>query len=243
VASRFTFDDALDVSPIWSPDGSRVVFRSSRNGDFDLFEKSASGAGEEQPLLMTSQSKSPLDWSRDGRVLLYAVQDDKTGSDLWALPLTGERKPFVVVQTNFDEMQGQFSPDGRWLAYTSNESGQFEVYVRPFPDAGGKWQVSTGGGAQPRWGRNGQEILYVAPDARLMAAPIRVAQSAIDAGTPVALFPTRLATGPNILPVGYNSSAQYTVAPDGRFLMNVTAEETVTSPITIVLNWAAGLKK
>ena len=176
-------------------------------------------------------------------VLLYANQDDKTGSDLWALPMIGDRKPFAVVQTNFDEMQGQFSPDGRWIAYASNESGRYEVYVRPFPDAGGKWQVSTGGGTQPRWGRNGQELVYVAPDARLMVAPIRVVQGAIDAGTPVALFATRLASGSNILPAGFNSSAQYAVAPDGRFLMNVSAGEAVTAPITIVLNWAAVLKK
>ena len=243
MASRFTFDDALDLSPIWSPDGGRVVFRSSRNGFADLFEKPASGAGNEQTLLVTPQSKSPLDWSRDGRVLLYAAQDDKTGSDLWAVPLVGDRKPFALAQTNFDEMQGQFSPDARWLAYASNESGRFEIYVRPFPEAGGKWQVSTGGGMQPRWGRNGQEILYVAPDARLMAAPIRVVQGAIDAGTPAVLFQTRLATGSNILPAGYNSSAQYAVAPDGRFLMNITVDAAVTSPITIVLNWTAALKK
>ena len=243
VATRFTFDAAVDATPIWSPDGNRVVFRSGRNGFYDLFEKPASGAGEERLLLTTPDSKSPLDWSRDGRVLLYAAQDDKTGSDLWALPLVGDRKPFAVAQTNFDEIQGQFSPDGRWLAYASNESGRFDVYVTPFPEAGGKWQVSTGGGTQPRWGRNGQEILYVAPDARFMAAPIRAVQGAIDAGTPVALFPTRLATGSNIVFAGYNSTAQYAVAPDGRFLMNVATEDPVTSPITIVLNWTAGLKK
>jgi serine/threonine protein kinase len=243
VASRFTFDESMEANPVWAPDGSRLVFRSGRNGAYDLFERPASGAADEQPLLVTPQSKSPLDWSRDGRILLYANQDDKTGSDLWALPMIGDRTPFPVVQTAFDEIHGQFSPDGRWLAYASNESGQFEVYVRPFPDAGGKWQVSTGGGTQPRWGRNGQEILYVAPDARLMAAPIRVVQGGIDAGAPVALFPTRLATGSNIIAAGYNASAQYAVAPDGRFLVNINADDAVASPITIVLNWRAGLPK
>ena len=129
------------------------------------------------------------------------------------------------------------------LFRSSNESGQFEIYVRPFPEAGGKWQVSTGGGTQPRWGRNGQELLYVAPDARLMAAPIRVVQGAIEASAPVALFPTRLATGSNIATAGYNSSAQYVVAPDGRFLMNIVSADAVASPITIVLNWQAALGK
>jgi Tol biopolymer transport system component len=243
VATRFTFDENVEANPVWAPDGSRLVFRSGRNGAYDLFERPTSGAADEQPLLVTPQNKIPLDWSRDGRVLLYASLDDKTGSDIWALPMIGERTPFPVVQTAFEEIQGQFSPDGRWLAFVSNESGQFEVYVRPFPDAGGKWQVSTGGGTQPRWGRNGQEILYVAPDARLMAAPIRVVQGGIDAGTPVALFPTRLATGSSIFAAGYNSSAQYAVAPDGRFLMNVNADDAVTLPITIVLNWRAGLPK
>ena len=259
VPSRFTFDVAIDGAPIWSPDGSQVVFRSMRKGVPDLFEKPASGTADEQPLLVTSQSKSPLHWSPDGRLLLYSTQAPKTATDLWALPMMGERpspgsgrpesaegrKPFAVLQSSFDEIAGQFSPDGRWLAYASNESGRYEIYIRTFPEAGGKWQVSVAGGVQPRWRRDGHELFYVALNARLMAVPIRLAPSkhTLEAGAPVALFPTRLATGGNIPTAGFQARAQYAVAPDGRFLMNISADEAVTSPITIVLNWVAGLKK
>lgn len=211
-----------------------------------------------------------LDWSRDGRFILYQVSaGPKTGWDLWALPLTGDRKlppsgagltipnpgeprrslgvggPFPVVQTSFDEFGGQFSPDGRWLAYASNESGRFEIYVRPFPEPGGKWQVSTAGGTQLRWRRDGKELFYVAPDNRLMAVLLGLAADAraVDVGAPVALFPTRLASGASIGSVGSIATAQYDIAPDGRFLMNVAVDETTAPPITIVQNWTAGLKK
>jgi len=245
VPSRFTFDVATDSGPVWSSDGSRVVFRSTRKGVYDLFEKPASGTADEQPLLVTSQSKSPQDWSRDGRFLLYSTQDPKTLSDLWALPLTGERKPFAVLQSSFDEIEAQFSPEGQWLAYASNESGRYEIYIRTFPEADVKRHVSAAGGMQPRWRRDGRELFYVAPDTRLMAVPIRLApqKHTLEAGAPVALFPTRLATGGNIVTAGFLARAQYAVATDGRFLMNIAADETVTSPITVVLNWTTGLKK
>ncbi len=247
LASRFTFNAVIESRPVWSPDGSRVVFGSERiAGVHDLFEKPTSGVTDEQPLLVTPQDKAALDWTPDGRVLLYSTQDPKTASDLWALPLIGERKPFPVVNTSFDEIAGQLSPDGRWLAYASNESGRYEIYLRPFPEPGGKWQISTTGGIQPRWRRDGQELFYVAPDTRLMAAPIRPASAArtVETGTPVALFPTRLASsGGAIFATGFASRAQYAVAADGRFLMNVAVEGATASPITIVLNWAAGLTK
>ncbi|HEV3215605.1 MAG TPA: protein kinase, partial [Vicinamibacterales bacterium] len=248
VATRFTFNLAPEYSPVWSPDGTLVVFRSlNRNGfgPSDLFVKPANGATDEQPLLVTPQAKTPLDWSRDGRFLLYSSLDPKTQSDLWVLPLTDGAKPFPVVQTAFEETQGQFSPDGHWLAYTSNESGRDEIYARPFPDSGGKWQLSTGGGSQPRWRPDGKELFYVAADAKLTAVPIGVAPQAraLTVGAPVALFPTHLAIGAGISLTGYQSRALYAIAADGRFLMNVTLEEDRPAPITIVQNWTAALKK
>jgi len=209
---------------------------------------------------VTAENKTPLDWSRDGRYLLYSVADPKTESDLWALPMsganasptgrsnqsmTGEQKSFPVVHTSFDETQGQFSPDVRWLAYTSNETGRTEVYVRPFPEVGDQFLVSTGGGSQPRWRPDGKELFYVAPDGKLMAAPISIAPQGrtVVAGGPVALFQARLASGPGISLTGWQSRALYAVTSDGRFLMNATIEGGEASPITIVLNWQAARKK
>jgi len=149
-----------------------------------------------------------------------------------------------VLEGAFDEIQGQFSPDGRWLAYASNESGRYEIYIRTFPKADRKWLVSAAGGMQPRWRRDGRELFYVAPDTRLMAVPLRPMPNTnfLEAGTPVPLFPTRLATGGNIPTAGYQSRAQYAVAADGRFLLNMASDNALT-PITIVHNWTAGLKQ
>jgi len=159
--------------------------------------------------------------------------DPKTGRDLWALPLTGnDRKPIVVAKTRFEELNGQFSPDGRWVAYeTTNESGQFEIVVQPFPEPSSKWQVSSGGGTQPRWRPDGKELYFLAPDGKLMAASITSAGSTFAAGTPVALFPAALAPG-----LGTNKQ-EYAVSRDGRFLINQAVESPATTPITLILNW------
>ena len=245
VSRRLTFHPANDNAPVWSPDGSRLVFRSNRGGTFDLYEKPASGAGTEQLLLANAQIKLPLDWSADGRILLYQVLDPETGFDLWALPLVGDRNPFPIVNTRFNERNGQFAPDGRWIAYDSNETGRVEVYVQPFPGPGGKWQISTGGGTAPRWRHDGRELYYIRPDGTMMAVPVRASADgqALEPGAPAPLFRVPVVFGGSAA-TGGAAKAQYAVAPDGqRFLINVTVEEATAPPINVVLNWDAALKK
>ena len=170
--TRFTFDAAADGFPLWAPDGSRIAFESTRTGSWDIWLKPSSGMGMEERLLGTPSNEWPLDWSMDGRFLLYYQDGGKTGADLWALPMTGDdRNPIAVANTPFEEITGEFSPDGRWVAYETNESGRFEIVVQPFPNPTGKWQVSTSGGMRPRWRADGRELYFVALDGKLMAAP------------------------------------------------------------------------
>jgi Tol biopolymer transport system component len=258
IGSRFTFHPGLENYPTWSPDGRHIVFSSNRRSRLDLFVRPADGSTDERPLLVTEGDKAAQDWSADGRLLLYAAQDPKTRADLWALPITsGDRdgrglskievgEPFPVAQSEFEESQGQFSPDVKWVTYTSNESGRSEVYVQGFPGPSGKRQISTGGGVYPRWARNGRELFYVTLDNRLMAVPISVAPAgdSLTPGTAAELFQTHLATpGGNTALLGFSSRSEYSVAPDGRFLMNVNLEDTGASPITLVLNWTAALPR
>jgi Tol biopolymer transport system component len=233
--TRFTSDADIDRLPIWSPDGTRIFFGSSRKGARDLYQKHVSGADGEGPLLESLMDKAPNSWSPDGHFLLYTNLDPKAGADLWVLPLAQDRKPFIFLSTRFDERAGQFSPDGRWVAYQSNESGPFQIYVRAFPGPGGQSQVSTSGGIQTRWRRDGKELYYIAPDGKLMAVPITAKGATLDAGIPVALFQTRIWGG------GTNAfnRQQYDVAPDGRFLISVTTEDAMSAPITLLLNWKA----
>jgi Tol biopolymer transport system component len=240
IATRLTFDPTLANNPVWSADGRRVFFLSTREGAANLFEQAAGGVGEEH--LMLRNAGTPLSASSDGRFILYMRTDPTTGDDIWALPLVGDdRKPFPVLQTAADERAAEFSPDSRWLAYESNESGRFEIYIRSFPAAGAKGQVSTNGGTQPRWRHDGKELYYLAPDGHLTAVAISASADGetLDASVPVPLFLTRLASGGGVVP----SRSQYAVAPDGRFLMNTVFDEASAPPITIVLNWQAGLKK
>ena len=238
VTNRFTFDASVDLFPAWSPDGSRIVFSSSRKGIYDLYQKASSGAGSDEMLLESSLNKFPSDFSPDDRFLLYTQVDPKTGRDLWVLPVAGEHKPFPFANSSFDEKGGQFSPDGRWVAYLSNESGQDEIYVQPFPGPGGKWQVSSGGGTDVRWCGDGKELFYIAPDSRLMAVPIRSSGQALEPGAPVALFQTQIVQYP--IP----QRGEYDVIRDGqRFLINITVGDSSASPITIVTNWTHALKK
>ena len=164
---------------------------------------------------------------------MFNAEDPKTGRDLWVLPVDGDRKPFAFLKTTFEEHRGQFSPDGRFVAYVSNESGPHQIFVRPFPGPGGQWQVSSTGGIQPRWSADGREIYYIAPDGKLMATSLIVKNGAIEPGTPTVLFQTRIPGGGT---TAYTRQ-QYDVSRDGRFLVNTTLDEGVTSPITLVLNW------
>ena len=246
--SRFTFDAAADWYPIWSPDGTRVVFRSSRTGGGDLYQKLTNGAGAEDRLVTSDQQKTPGSWSADGRFLLYASNDPQTSGDLWVVPMVGDRTPSELMKTSFREVYGAFSPDGRWVAYHSNESGKPEIYVRPFvPPTGtgtaagateGLWQVSTAGGMMPTWRPDGKELYYLNPAGAMMAAPITVTGATLAPSAPVRLFPTRI--------VGRGVDAglgrQYDIAPDGRFLINTVLDD-ASAPITLLQNWNPEAKK
>ena len=241
--TRLTFDPNIDGNPVWSSDGRRIIFQSTRLGSSDLFEKPSDGSADERVLLKSASGKMPTDVSSDGKFLLFTEHDPASGSDLWVLPLTGDAKPTAVVRTPSDEAAGQFSPDVRWIAYQSNESGRTEVYVRAFPD-GGTWQISTTGGYWPRWRRDGKELYFISPDGQLMAAPIATSANSrtFESGTAAALFSVRLASGGNIFATGYLARAQYAVAPDDRFLLNVPVDD-VAVPINLIFNWERLLKK
>jgi hypothetical protein len=233
--TRLTSDVADDVGPAWSPDGQRIVFSSNRKGTHDLYVKPASPGGREELLLATDQEKTGADWSPDGRFVVFESRDMKRRSDLWAVPVDGAGKPFPVSQTDFEELRAQFSPVGNWIAYQSDESGRHEIYVQPFPGPGNKVPVSTAGGSQVRWRRDGKELFYVALDGRLMAVPIRLGSHAQppDVGTPVALFAPPL--GGQVQQADFRH--QYVVSPDGQQFLIGTVTEGINSPITVILNW------
>jgi serine/threonine protein kinase len=230
--SRFTFDPHRDRYPIWSPDGSRIAFTSYRKAQGNLYQKASSGASEEELLLESAQDDIPTDWSPDGRFILYQSRSPERVWDIRVLPLQGERKPFIFLKTDFNELRGRFSPDGHWIAYTSDESGRYEIHVRPFPGPGGQWQVSTAGGIIPNWAPNGKELYYIASDGTLMAASITINGGTVVPGRPVALFHTRILGGSTETSAG----REYDVSRDGRFLINTVTEDAV-SPITLILNW------
>jgi serine/threonine protein kinase len=236
VASRFTTDPGVETAPLWSPDGTRVVFRAT--GGF--YQKSTNGTGREQLLLSHAGSMGlPLGWSRDGRALIFHDAGSKMDLDLWLLPLDRDRKPVPLLQTEFREAQAQLSPDGRWFAYASNESGRNEVYVRAFPSGEGRHQISTQGGLEPTWRGDGKELFYLAADRTLMSVPVTTG-STFEAGLPVRLFETRMSP---LLNAGYTRN-QYVVSADGqRILINQPPPSLPPSPITVVVNWTAALAR
>ncbi len=166
-STRFTFNAAEDFLPIWSPDAANIVFVSDRSGLGNLYEKPTSGAANEEEILKTDERKWPSDWSRDGQYIAFISASPTTKLDLWVLPMLGDRKPIPFLQTSFNEDGPKFSPDGHFIAYISDDSGPYEVYVQPFPATGAKWQISSGGGIQPRWRGDGKELFFMAPNKKL----------------------------------------------------------------------------
>jgi len=233
VPSRFTFRAGRSSQPVWSPDGSRIIFGVDNDS---LYEKPANGSGKEELLLSGGLNLRPQDWSRDGKWLVYAQTGGKTGVDLWLLPLEGERKPIPYLQTPFNEADAQFSPDGRWMAYASNESGQPQVYVQSIPASGSKFQISNAGGGQPRWRRDGKELFFISSDNKLMAVPMKIGDT-VEAGPPKPVFDLQ-----PIFPALFGIW-DYEPTADGQRFLVLTEANTTNAPITVVLNWQAGLRQ
>ena len=236
IRTRFTFDPAVDFLAVWSPFGNEIVFASGRGGKNALFKRPADGTSPETLLLATDIDERPGDWSSDGKFIVYfSLGNQKTGTDIWVLPLVGDGKPYPFLQTEFSEAGPRFSPDGRWLAYSSNESGQSEVYVRPFPGPGPKWQVSTGGGRLPRWRKDGKEIFFMGPENKLTAAEVSASGARFEVGNVQQFFQTSLASFGN---------DSYDVTADGqRFIIISSAEGRETAGLNVVVNWDADAKK
>jgi eukaryotic-like serine/threonine-protein kinase len=242
--TRLTFDSTSTRSGVWSPDGKEVVFAAARNGTLgQLYRKPTTGSGSDE-LLSKIDGSTPSDWSLDGRFILFHTNnnldqgnvDQRNGFDLWVLSVA-DRQARPLVRTPFHEIQGAFSPDGRWLAYASDESGVFEVYVQAFPDSQAKQLVSRGGGAEPRWRADGRELFYVSPDRRMMAVPTTIG-AAFEAGTPATLFEM------NVRGLAFTSGARYDVTPDGqRFVVQELTGRDSPSALTVVVNWSALLPK
>ncbi|MGH9785508.1 MAG: TolB family protein, partial [Terriglobia bacterium] len=233
VETRLTFEPKFrHAEPLFSPDGKRLAFNATPKGAANLYLK-ATGAGKDEPLLESGPSKFVTDWSRDGRFLLYSQLEPKTRQDIFVLPLEGDRKPFPFLQTGFHESQAQFSPDGKYVAYASDESGRYEIYVRPFPSGAGKLRISNAGGQWPRWRRDGGELFYLSPDRKLMAVAMKTSSSGIQPGAPQLLFGADFFSAVT----GFNLFS-YAVAENGkRFLARVSAGDTAPAPLTVLDNW------
>jgi Tol biopolymer transport system component len=228
VTSRFTFDPSSNFSPVWSPDGNRIVYGATRKDFEDLYVRSAVAGAQEELLLASGDDKAPTSWSSDGRYILFEDYTSDRGIDVMLLSLDGAPKAEPFVQTPFDEQQATFSPDGRWVAYVSGESGRDEVYVTSVPARTNRRQVSTGGGGRPQWRADGRELFYGARGGKLLSVDVGPNG---DFGLPKEILQVR-------------GARDYAVAPDGqRFLVDVALEDPGVAPATIVVNWTADLKK
>ena len=242
VSTRLTFGPAAGTAPVWSPDGKWIAFNHLQDGYLNIYRKPTSGMGQTE-LLIEGDEKNvqnwPSDWSPDGKSLLYAVGDLIGAAQLWELPLTGnDRKPRHLMPSGFITRDARYSPDGRWIGYASNESGKFEIYAVPSSGIGGKWQISTGGGQQPLWRRDGKELFYLSSDDKLMSVPLKLNADSVQADAPRALF----SVANSIAPVS-GLVAPYDVTPDGKRFVVITGEQGKSFPINLVTNWTAALGK
>ena len=237
-SSRFTFDTGVEWGPAWSPDAKRIAFAGNGSGGRmpSLYVKGLADAGSGEPLVPPGgEPQFPWDWAQTaaGQFILYPDRTPTTGSDLMLLPLQGDRKPRPWLRTAFDESEARVSPDGRWVAYFSNESGRREVYIRAFDDAGEAIQISTSGGITPRWRGDGRELYYLAPDGNMMAVAVQEG-AGFHFGNPAHLFHVEVAR---------DDFGQYDVSADGqRFLVN-TAAGSQAPAVTVDMNWTASLKR
>jgi serine/threonine protein kinase len=230
VRTRFTFGpSALNGSPVWSPDASQLAYRSDRGVKANLYLKSFAGSATEELILDTDHPKDPVDWSSDGKYILYTEYTNETKGDVWALPTSGEGEPFPFLQSEFIEMHAHFSPNGKWVAYASDESGRFEVYVAPFPGPGRKWQISSAGGLDPRWRNDGRELFFQSTSNQILSAELEYADAMLIVGADESLF-------------DFAGGGEYDVAGDGQRILIVRDYDKVTTPLTLVLNWEKELK-
>ncbi len=242
-SSRFTFEPSQhNASPIWSPDGGRIAFSSLRKGSWGIYQKSSSGVGAEELLFESKLLILPMEWSRDGRSIVFWLNDPRTLGDLWRLPLEGNRTPVPFLQTPALEQHSQLSPDGRWLTYTSSESGRPEVYVQSFPATGTKYQLTTMGSTFPRWRHDGKEILFM-DGQRVMGVTVQAAGAGLKFGDPQFLFDSRYVNWAHT-ETGGGIYHTFTVSPDGqRFAVPVArGSGDAPVPLTVVLNWRATLR-
>lgn len=234
--TRFTFEGSANLGPLWTPDGKRVTFQCNKDGPANIYWQRADGSGGQERLTTSEYVQVPMSWSADGQHLAFIEINPTTGYDIWVLDLA-DRKAQPFVRTPFSESSPRFSPDGHWLVYISNESGRYEVYVQPYPGPGGKWQISTEGGTEPMWNRNGRELFYRSGE-KMMAVDV-VTHPNFTAAKPRILFEGHYLLSPA-------TSANYDVSPDGqRFLMLKSAEAGGAAPtqINVVLNWFEELKQ
>ena len=237
---RLTTDPTSDFYPSWSPNGDHVTFVSTRDGVTSIYQKLLQGASPEEPLVSSAELKYNPQWAPDGQSIIYSQLNTKTNVDLHLLSLAGEKKSTSFLQTNFIEAQARFSPNGRWIAYISNETGQFEVYVESFPATGAKLAISIGGGSQPQWRADGRELYYYAPDRKLMAVEVNGDEPTFKVGEARPLFEIRVVS----IDQSFPGNGYYTVTHDGkRFLVSSLPEAPERQQINVIVNWVADFKK